>query len=136
MAPQHADQQGVHLGQHARLGPARQPPPQGRAAGLRRCRGQAAPGRALAQEAPQGPLTPGSSRRAGGRKRPPGAVADLDHGRNQAQNPDVQGCLSMSGPPDMGMGSWRRSIALQPTVIVKTASYVILLALLYKPLIN
>ena len=53
MAPQHADQQGVHLGQQARLGPASQPPPQGRAARLRRCRGQAAPGRALTQEAPQ-----------------------------------------------------------------------------------
>ena len=58
VAPQHANQQGVHLGQHTRLGPACQPSPQGRTAGLRRCRGQAAPGRALAQEAPQGPQHP------------------------------------------------------------------------------
>src|SRR4051812_36115065 len=54
MAPQHADQHGTHLAQHPRLGPAWEPPPQGRAARLRRCRGETTPGRALAQEAPQG----------------------------------------------------------------------------------
>jgi hypothetical protein len=93
MAPQHANQQGVHLRQHARLGPARQPSPQGRPADLRRCRGETTPGRALTQEPPQGRQNPN---RVGGRVAASallGWVADLDYSRNQAQNPDVQGSL-------------------------------------------
>src|SRR6185436_8975306 len=77
------------LGQHARLGPACQPPPQGRAAGLVPCRAQAAPGCALTQEAPQGPQHPDRVGRRVARSMLSGQLADLDHGRNQAQNPDV-----------------------------------------------
>src|SRR3712207_2379084 len=44
VAAQHADQQGVHLRQQARPGPARQATAQGRAAGLVLGGGQAAPG--------------------------------------------------------------------------------------------
>src|SRR3954451_24415604 len=47
VAPQHADQHGVHLGQQAHPGPACEPPAQGRAAGLSGCRGETTPGRAL-----------------------------------------------------------------------------------------
>jgi hypothetical protein len=51
---QHRDQDGMHSLQQVALGPVLQPPAQGRAAGLVRRRAQAAPGRALAQELPQG----------------------------------------------------------------------------------
>jgi hypothetical protein len=53
MAAQHADQQGVHLRQQARPRPPHQAAAQGRAAGLVLGGDQAAPWRALAQEAPQ-----------------------------------------------------------------------------------
>jgi len=53
MAPQHANQHGMHLRQNAIPGPACGPPPQGRAAGLNRCRGQAAPEHPFTQEPPQ-----------------------------------------------------------------------------------
>ncbi len=49
VAAQHADQQRMHPRQQARPGPVRQAAPQSRAADLVRCRQQAAPGRALAQ---------------------------------------------------------------------------------------
>src|SRR4051812_31442980 len=51
MAPQHADQHGLPLCRQAHPGPASEPPPQGRAARLSRCRGQGAPRRALANSA-------------------------------------------------------------------------------------
>src|SRR4051794_29450328 len=92
ITPQHADQHGVDLRQQAHPGPACQPSPQGRTAGLSRCRGQAAPGRALAQEPPQSRQHPD---RLGGRVAAsalPGWIAELDHSRDQAQDLDVQGC--------------------------------------------
>ncbi len=64
MAPQQADQQGMNLRQQTGVSPACQPSPQGRPADLRRCRGQAAPGCALAQEPPHGRQHPD---RVGGR---------------------------------------------------------------------
>src|SRR3954466_12211210 len=101
VAPQHANQQGVHLGQHPRLGPACEPPPQGRAAGLVPCRAQAAPGCALAQEAPQGRQHPD---RVGGWMTTAtlsGWIAHLNHGRDHAQGPAVQGC-----PPCLTCQAW------------------------------
>src|SRR3954469_15872919 len=84
---------GVPLGQHARLGPACEPPPQGRTARLVPCRAQAAPGRALAQEAPQSRQHPDRVNRRVARSMLSWRLADLDHGRNQTQDPDVQGYL-------------------------------------------
>jgi hypothetical protein len=110
MAPQHADQHGVHLRQQAHPGPAREPPPQGRAAGLRRCRGQAAPRRALPQEAPQSGQHPD---RFGGRMAAsalPGWIADLNHRRNQTQDPDVQGC-----PPCLAHQTWASASGTAPS---------------------
>src|SRR3982751_3480625 len=81
------------LGQHTRLGPACEPPPQGRTAGLVPCRAQAAPGRALAQEAPQSRQHPDRVSRRAARSMLSWRPAHLDHGRNQTQDPDVQGYL-------------------------------------------
>ena len=109
MAPQHADQQGVHLGQHARLGPACQPPPQGRAARLSRCRGQAAPGCALTQEAPQGPQHPDG---LGGRvaaSSPPGRSAGLITVAIRRKILTSKAVSPMSGTPDMGIAIAARS---------------------------
>src|SRR4051812_22313303 len=99
--PQHADQQGVHLRQHTRLGPACEPPPQGRAARLRRCRGQTAPGCALAQEAPQSRQHPDCLGRRMAAAVLPGWIAHLNHCRDHAQNPAVQGC-----PPCLTRQTW------------------------------
>ena len=121
MAPQHANQQGVHLRQHTRLGPACEPPPQGRAAGLRRCRGQAAPGRALAQEPPQGGQHSDRLGRRMAATALPGWITVVDDRRKQAQDPDIQGSL-----PCLASQTWAsaaaRSVASQSTVVVKTAS--------------
>lgn len=54
MATQHADEQGMQPRQQICLGPACQTAAQGRSADLILGRGQTAPRRALAQEAPQG----------------------------------------------------------------------------------
>src|SRR3954469_9727668 len=106
MASQHANQQGVHLGQHTRLGPACEPPPQGRTAGRVPCRAQAAPGRALAQEAPQSRQHPDGLGRRVARSRLSWRLADLDHGRNQTQDPDVQGCPPCLTCQIEGSASW------------------------------
>src|SRR4051794_787790 len=101
MASQHANQQGVHLGQHPRLGPACEPPPQGRTAGRVPCRAQAAPGRALAQEAPQRRQHP--DRVGGGMTTATlsGWIAHLNHGRDHPQGPAAQGC-----PPCLPCQAW------------------------------
>src|SRR3954466_8784682 len=70
VAAQHADQQSMDFRQQTPLGPAPQAAAQGCAAGLTRGGTQAAPGRALAQKAPQCrqmPPQPGSSRSADAR---------------------------------------------------------------------
>ena len=54
VAPQHGNQHGMDLRQQADLRPLLQISTQGRAAGLGRCRTQAAPGGAFTQELPQG----------------------------------------------------------------------------------
>jgi hypothetical protein len=90
MAAQHADEQGVHLRQQARLGPPRQASAQGRAAGLILGGGQAAPGRALAQKAPQRRYDPDGlgwwvARSAA---LPPSTC--IDHRGDEMQKPEVQ----------------------------------------------
>ena len=111
----------THLRQHTRLGPACEPPPQGRAAGLRRCRGQAAPGRALAQEPPQGGQHSDRLGRRMAATALPGWITVVDDRRKQAQDPDIQGSL-----PCLASQTWAsaaaRSVASQSTVVVKTAS--------------
>ena len=122
MAPQHANQQGVHLGQQADPGPACEPSPQGRAARLSRCRDEAAPRRARAQEPPQRRQHPDCVGRWGAATARPGWIADLDHGCNPAQDPDVQGSRPISGTPEIEIGSIGLSVTAQSALVVKSAS--------------
>src|SRR5918998_4538276 len=90
MAAQHADQLRVHLRQQARLGPARQEPAQGRAAGLVLGGDQAAPGRALAQEAAQRRHDPDGLGRWMARSAARLLITGVDHGGDEMQGPGIQ----------------------------------------------
>src|SRR4051795_3427943 len=93
VAAQHADQQSMDFRQQTPLGPAPQAAAQGCATGLTRGGTQAAPGRALAQKAPQCRHNPdGLARRVAGSTAWP-LVAGVDDRGDKMQKPEIHCCF-------------------------------------------
>src|SRR3954452_4647454 len=122
MATQHADQQSLYFCQQARPAPACQTAAQGRAADLIRGGPQAAPGRALAQKAPQGSQYPDRRRGRVAASTTTRALAGLDDRGDEIEEPEIQCCC-----PWLMLQTWALArqppVRLtQPAVVVKTAS--------------